>query len=191
MAYFPHPVDYAGELPMAFTVDTFQVGLYGGIVRNHHDDAKTAEGFAQANLQVGAQPGLIAELVGSHEQAKGEIVKALTALTSVCEASSAELDRTRQMYDRVDAGSAERLDQTYPDPGSPPQMPSVPGLPADTSTQAVRQLAFPAERLKPPQQVKPGRGVLELGSGRLGAVREGVGRPELVGFLLRRPRPGS
>jgi hypothetical protein len=120
-------------------------------VRNHHDDAKTAEGFAQANLQIGAQPGLIAELVGSHEQAKGEIVKALTALTSVCEASSAELDRTRQMYDRVDAGSAERLDQTYPDPGSPPQMPSVPGLPADTSTQAVRQMASPAERPKPPQ----------------------------------------
>ncbi|WP_155540826.1 hypothetical protein [Amycolatopsis camponoti] len=136
---------------MGFMVDTFQIGSYGGIVRNHHDDTKVAEGFAETNLQIGAQPGLIAELVGSHEQAKGQIVKALTALASVCEASSAELDRARQMYDRVDAGSAERLDQTYPDPGRPPQMPSVPGLPADTSTQVVRQTAFPAERLKPPQ----------------------------------------
>ncbi|MGK3201049.1 hypothetical protein [Amycolatopsis sp. MEPSY49] len=136
---------------MAFTVDTFQVAQYGGVLGNHHGDAKAAEGFAEANLQIGAQPGLIAELVGSHEQAKGEIVKALTGLASVCEASSAELDRVRQMYDRVDQGSAERLDRTYPDPGSPPRMPSVPGLPADTSTQAVRQITHPAERLKPPQ----------------------------------------
>ena len=93
---------------MGFTVDTFQIGLYGGLVRNHYEDVKAAEGFAQANLQIGSQPGLIAELVGSHEQAKGEIVKALTALASVCEASSAELDRTWQMYDHVDRGSADR-----------------------------------------------------------------------------------
>ncbi len=32
---------------MAFTLDTFQVGLYGGILENHHGDAKTAEGFAE------------------------------------------------------------------------------------------------------------------------------------------------
>jgi uncharacterized protein YukE len=136
---------------VGFTVDTFQIGLYGGLVRSHQDDAKAAEGFAQANLRIGEQPGLIAELVGSHEQAKNEIVKALAGLKSVCEASGAELDRAWQMYDHVDSGSSDRLDRTYPDPGSPPRMPAVPGLPADTNAQVVRQVAFPAERLTPPR----------------------------------------
>lgn len=103
---------------MAIAVDTFRVGLYGETRPEPPRDAKTAEGFAQANLQIGAQPGLLAEFVGSHEQAKTEVVKALIELASVCEASSTELDRAWRMYDHADRASADRLDRTYPDPGS-------------------------------------------------------------------------
>ncbi|WP_326944568.1 hypothetical protein OG439_32835 [Amycolatopsis sp. NBC_01307] len=151
VAYCPNSIDYVEGLPG---------GLHGGhlsgrALRRPGEEPpgrrQSCRRLAQANLRIGEQPGLIAELVGSHEQVKNEIVKALDELKSVCEASAAELDRAWQMYDHVDSGSADRLDRTYPDPGAPPRMPSVPGLPADTNAQVVRQVAFPAERLTPPR----------------------------------------
>ncbi|MER6762779.1 MULTISPECIES: hypothetical protein [Amycolatopsis] len=108
-------------------------------------------GIRGQNLRIGEHPGLIAGLLGSHEQAKTEILTALRNLEKVCEASGAELDRAWQMYDRTDHGSAGRLDQTYPDPGGPPPMPSLPGLPAGQGPEAVQQTAFPATRLAEPK----------------------------------------
>ncbi|MFF0146576.1 WXG100 family type VII secretion target [Amycolatopsis sulphurea] len=110
-----------------------------------------AEKFADRNLKIGAQPGLIADLVGSHEQAKAEILTALRSLEKVCEASAAELDRAWQMYDRNDHASAGRLDQTYPDPGGPPPMPPLPGIPAPRGPEAVQQTTFPVGRLTEPK----------------------------------------
>ncbi|MGW7531772.1 hypothetical protein [Amycolatopsis sp. NPDC054798] len=40
-------------------------GVYAGNVKNHRQDATAAERFADKNQQVGAQPGLLADLVGS------------------------------------------------------------------------------------------------------------------------------
>ena len=143
---------YANEgASVGFTVDAFQLGMYAGIVKNHQQDVTGAERFADKNLQIGAQPGLIAGLIGSHEQAKTEILTALRSLEEVCEASGAELDRAWKMYDHTDQTSAGRLDQTYPDPGSPPSIPPLPGMPANPEPQAVLQTTFPAGRLTEPK----------------------------------------
>jgi hypothetical protein len=137
---------------MSFKVDTFQLGMYAGIVKNHQQDSVAAGQFAEKNLQIGAQPGLIAELLGSHEQAKRDILAALHSLEAVCGASGAELDRTRQMYDKVDKEAAQQLDQTYPDPGGPTQLPELPGMPSASEPAAVIQTTFPAGRLNEPKK---------------------------------------
>jgi hypothetical protein len=75
-------------------VDTFPLSMYAGIVENHQQDSTVAWQFADKNLQIGSQPGLIADLAGSHEDAKRDVVAALRSLDTALEASGAELDRT-------------------------------------------------------------------------------------------------
>jgi hypothetical protein len=137
---------------VALKVDTFQLGMYAGIVKNHHQDSESAWRFADRALQIGAQPGLLAEIAGSHEEAKRDVVAALQSLARCLEACAAELDRTWRMYDATDHAAAERLDGTYPDPGGPAQLPDLPGMPSGDQPQAVMQTAFPAGRLSEPKK---------------------------------------
>jgi hypothetical protein len=132
-------------------VDTFPLSMYAGIVENHQQDSTVAWQFADKNLQIGSQPGLIADLVGSHEDAKRDVV-ALRSLDTALEASGAELDRTWRMYDQIDRASAQQLDHTYPDPGGPPQLPDLPGMPSGSAPQAVLQTTFPSGRLTGPKK---------------------------------------
>jgi hypothetical protein len=137
---------------LSFNVATFELGKYTEIVRSQQADTGRAHQFSDQNLQIGAQPGLLAEFVGSHEEAKRDVLAALSSLGQVLEASAAELDRTRQMYDRTDQSAAEQLDRTYPDPGGPPKLPPIPGMPTDSGPSAVWPTAFPASRLTEPKK---------------------------------------
>ncbi|GAB3899931.1 hypothetical protein ACFQ1S_03080 [Kibdelosporangium lantanae] len=135
-----------------FQVDTVQLGMYAGIVKAHGQDSVAARQFAEKSLQIGAQPGLLAEFVGSHEEAKHDIVAALQNLEAVCSASGTELERAGQMYDTVDKDSADSLDRTYPDPGGPTKLPDLPGMPSPSERQAVIQTTFPNGRLTEPKK---------------------------------------
>lgn len=57
---------------MGFTVEAYQLGLFAGVVSDSARDASAAQRFADQNVQIGRQPGLLAQFVGSHEQAKAE-----------------------------------------------------------------------------------------------------------------------
>lgn len=137
---------------MGFIVDTFQLGLFAGIVKDSARDASTAQHFAEQNLQIGEQPGLLAQFVGSHEQAKGEIVGALANVATALDAGGAALDRAVRMYTSTDRQTAERLDSTYPDPGGPPQLPPLPGIGTPNDPIAIMHGTFPATRLTPPKE---------------------------------------
>ncbi|WP_026423808.1 hypothetical protein [Actinokineospora inagensis] len=136
---------------MSFTVDPVQIGLYAGIIGNHHADAVAAAEFAERNLHIGAQPGLLRRLTGVHDHVRAEIVAVLGELADVCAGSRSELDRTWREYDRVDHAEAEHLDQTYPDPGPPPTVPALPGIPTGTEPLGVRQYRVPTGRLGTPE----------------------------------------
>jgi uncharacterized protein YukE len=56
------------------------------------------------------------------------------------------------MYDQIDRASAQQLDHTYPDPGGPPQLPDLPGMPSGSAPQAVLQTTFPSGRLTGPKK---------------------------------------
>ncbi|WP_424185070.1 hypothetical protein ACOBQX_24700 [Actinokineospora sp. G85] len=135
---------------LTFKVDTLQIGMYAGIVHNHQQDSVAATQYAEKNLRIGEQPGLLADFVGSHEEARADIITALKNLEVVCAASGAELDRTWRVYDATDATAADRLDQAYPDPGGPPQVPDLPGMPSEIAPMAVLQTTFPSGRLTEP-----------------------------------------
>lgn len=137
---------------MGFTVDTFQFGLFAGIVKDTARDASDAQSFSEQHLQIGEQPGLLAEFAGSHEQVKGEIVSALTNVAIVSDDSGAALDRAVQMYTSIDDETADELDSTYPDPGGPPELPPLPGIGPLNDSVAIMHAAFPATRLTPPKQ---------------------------------------
>lgn len=93
--------------------------MYAGIVKNHHGDSDSAWRFADRTLQIGAQPGLLAEIAGSHEEAKRDVVAALQGLAKCLEACGAELDRTWRMYDASDHAAAEGSTAPTPIPVDP------------------------------------------------------------------------
>lgn len=136
---------------MTFKVDSFQLGMYAGIVRNHHEDAVAAKEFAEKNLHIGSQPGVLVSLVGSHEEARRDVISALTALVEVCGAAATELDRTWRMYDSVDRAEAERLDGTYPQSEGRPEVPPLPGQSGESMPMAITQHYIPAGRLSEPK----------------------------------------
>lgn len=147
---------------MGFTVDTFQLGLFAGIVQDSARDASAAQRFAEQNLHIGAQPGLLAHFAGSHEQVKAEIISALTNVAVVLDAGGAALDRAAQMYTTTDRHTAEHLDNTYPDPGGPAQLPPLPGIGNTNQPIAVMHAAVPATRLAPPKEPEEFRNPVQI-----------------------------
>jgi hypothetical protein len=138
---------------MGFAVNTFQLNSYAGLVRNHHEDAVPAAGYAERNLTAGpsAGEGVINLLTSSHEQVRSDVVAAMRRLAEVLGSCASALDASVKMYDSTDRGSAEQLDSTYPNPGDPPKLPPLPGgIDQGGTMSVVWQARFPAGRLAEP-----------------------------------------
>ena len=138
---------------MSFAVNTFQLNSYAGLVRNHHEDAVPAAGYAERNLTAGpsAGEGVINLLTSSHEQVRSDVVAAMRRLAEVLGSCAGALDASVKMYDSTDRGSAEQLDSTYPNPGDPPKLPPLPGgIDQGGTMSVVWQARFPSGRLTEP-----------------------------------------